>query len=101
MEERVLLFRILLYRQLLHIKYITFFEHFEHFESNFDRASESARLELEIFDRAMAPARLDSSNKDFLFDSSRVELRACSIEEPSLGLEISLGHLVFMYQFSS
>ena len=47
------------------------FEHFEHFESNIDRASESARLELEIFDRAMAPARLDSSNKDFLFDSSR------------------------------
>ena len=37
--------------------------------SNIDGASESARLELEIFDRAMAPARLDSSNKDFLFES--------------------------------
>ena len=43
------------------------------FESNIDRARESARLELEIFDRAMASARLDSSNKDFVFDSNRVE----------------------------
>ena len=72
-RERVLLFSILLYRQLLHINLCIwlFFEHFEHFESNIDRASGSARLELEIFDRAITSARLEFSNKKSPFDSIR------------------------------
>ena len=93
-RERVLLFNIRLYRQLLHINLCIwlFFEHFEHFESNIDRASGSARLELEIFDRAITSARLGPSNKDSVFDSNSRTRNSRSTRSESSRVESNFEH---------